>query len=121
MEETVTLAVHDYVNIESIMDPYYNLMLTSSYWSQSAGNVFAGRCHTFQYPTEVGADFVTDGFIFGLNPNQQYDVLIHDPNFYLLVTNPLVFPRFWLRFVVLGIVISQRTLHNILYFYRKLN
>ena len=100
LADTITVALHDYLNIDNLYNPEYNLMLTRSYWQQTAANIYMGRCHTLQYPTEVGANFLKDGFIFGLNPNQQYDILIHDPNFYLLVTNPVVFPRFWIRFSV---------------------
>ena len=46
------------------------------------------------------ADMVTDGFGFSLNPNQTYTILVHDPNFFLMASNPMVFPRIWATYKV---------------------
>ena len=70
-----------------------NGVKNSSYWSQNSAIVFLGRCYTFQFPESVQADMIGDGFWFGLNSSLTYDIAFHDPNFYLLTSNPLVFPR----------------------------
>ena len=77
-------------------------MLNSSYWTKTPGNVFMGMCHTFQYPEPLQADMVKDGFGFTLDPELSYTVIVHDPKYYIMGSNPLVFPRMWLTYKVKG-------------------
>ena len=59
-----------------------------------------GMCHTFQYPEPLQADTVNDGFGFALDPKKTYLIILHDPKYYVLGSNPLVFPRMWLTYTV---------------------
>ena len=60
---------------------------------------YYGMCHSFIYPGKVTAgDGEDDTFSFYLNPELSYRVIIHDPRFYHIVSNSLVFPRIWLEF-----------------------
>ena len=92
LDDTIAVAFHDMLKLNDV--------LNSSYWSEAPGSVFLGRCHTFQFPNKVEAHMITDGLIFGLDPNKAYVVLLHDPNYFLLASNPLIFPRIWLDYRV---------------------
>ena len=68
-----------------------------------------GTCHTFQYSKKLLADMVTEGVVFGLDPSLSYRIMLHDPNFYLLASNPLVFPRIWVEYKVVQNTIKKIT------------
>ena len=53
-------------------------------------------CHTFRNPEKIKAD--TLGGHFFLEPNMSYKVLLHDPQFYLILINSLTFPRIMLEY-----------------------
>ena len=73
-------------------------VVNSSLWSSRMATVYAGLCHTFTYPLPLSSHIDTDSFLFYLDPDLSYRVLIHDPKFYHVVTNSLAFPRIWLDF-----------------------
>ena len=73
-------------------------VMNSSLWSSSMAMVYAGLCHTFNYPRPLSADINTDSFLFYLDPSLSYRIIIHDPKFYHLVTNTIAFPRIWLEY-----------------------
>merc|ERR1711915_192629 len=52
-------------------------------------------CYTFSYKAKLKADMLTDGLVFQLDPKLSYRIIIHDPNYLLMASNPLVFPRIW--------------------------
>lgn len=85
-------------------------VMNSSFWSRNFGSPFMGTCHTFNYPVKVirwlsgcaimsmlqlNADMIVDGVVFMLDPELSYRVLFHDPRYFLMASNPLVFPRIW--------------------------
>ena len=69
-------------------------------WNITASNVYLGRCHTLLFTKPLLADMITDALGFGLNPEMSYRVLLHDQNYYLLASNPMVFPRIWVEYPV---------------------
>lgn len=69
-------------------------------WNITASNIYMGRCHTLQFSKPLLADMITDALGFGLNPEMSYRVILHDPNYYLLASNPMVFPRIWVEYTV---------------------
>ena len=73
-------------------------VMNSSLWSSNMASVFAGLCHSFTYPDYLSSHFNTENFLFFLDPDLSYWVLIHDPKFYHVVTNSLVFPRVLLEY-----------------------
>ena len=91
---------------ETIFDAFHNvieqndLLKNTSSWIVNKGNVYKGQCHTFQYPNPLQADAFEDVLMFAINPNISYEVFFHDPNYYLIVPNPMVFPRIWLEYKV---------------------
>ena len=87
INDTVISAFHDLTNPVSVMN--------EKYWTRNFGCPFLGMCHTFIFPTKLKADMLEDGVIFQLNPELSYKVIIHDPKYYLMASNPLVFPRIW--------------------------
>ena len=68
--------------------------MNSSQWSSYMATVYYGMCHTFRNTKKIGANYY--GGQFFLDPNITYKVIIHDPQFYLIVPGSLVFPRIWL-------------------------
>ena len=86
-----------------------DVLQNSSNWNVNKGSVFMGQCHTFQYPDPLQADMVTDGLLFAINPNISYRVFFHDPKYYLLVSNPMVFPRIWFEYEVMIKYITFKT------------
>ena len=87
INDTIITAFHDLTNITSVMNPIY--------WTPNFGSPYLGMCHTFIYPTKLKADMLADGVIFQLDPDLSYKVIIHDPKYFLMASNPLVFPRIW--------------------------
>ena len=99
---------------ETIHEAFFNVglkrnMLNTSYWRKTPGNVFMGMCHTFQFPDLLGADMVQDGFGFSVDPEKSFTVIVHDPKYYILGSNPLVFPRMWLTYKVKGLLRNSTT------------
>ena len=74
------------------IDTRNDLLLNTSNWNVTKGNVFVGQCHTFQNPNILQADAVMDGQLFAINPNLTYRVIFHDPKYFLITENPTVFP-----------------------------
>ena len=93
LNETIVEAYH---HVEKMNDVLKN----TSNWIMNKGNVFLGQCHTFQYPHNLQADAVSDGILFTLHTSLSYRVLIHDPKYYLLVTQPKIFPRIYFQLKV---------------------
>ena len=83
------------------MNEHNDLLANTSNWNVTNGSVYMGKCHTYQYPNTLEADMVTDGLLFALNPNTSYRVFFHDPKYYLLVSNPMVYPRIWFEYKVI--------------------
>ena len=75
-------------------------VMNSSLWSSSMATVYAGLCHSFNYPRPLSAKgYAADhSLLFYLDPSLNYRVLIHDPKFYHIVSNSLVFPRIFFNF-----------------------
>ena len=72
--------------------------MNSSIWSSNMANVYYGFCHTFTNPEKLPAAAYAPAGVFYLNPNLTYRVILHDPLFYHVVINGLVFPRVWLEY-----------------------
>ena len=90
---------------ETIREAFLHLklkqnILTNAYWNKTPGTVFMGMCHTFQYPDPLQADMTKDGFMFTLDPEKSYTIILHDPKYYIIGENPMVFPRMWLTYKV---------------------
>ena len=73
-------------------------VMNSSLWSSIMSVVYAGLCHTFDYPEPLSGDINRDSFLFYLDPNISYRIIVHDPKFHLLVTNSIAFPRIRLEY-----------------------
>ena len=94
---------------ETLMGAVYSLAIKQDIlhnnpdatWNTTASNIYFGKCHTLQFYKPLLADMITDGLAFGLNPNMSYRVILHDPNYYLLAYNPMVYPRISLEFTVI--------------------
>ena len=87
LNDTIKSAFHDIMQPKSIMN--------ASHWSQNFGSPYLGMCHTFIYPKKLKADMLADGLVFQLDPELSYKVILHDPKYLLMASNPLVFPRIW--------------------------
>ena len=103
---------------ETIHESFFNValkrnMLNTTYWRKTPGIVFMGMCHTFQYPDLLEADMVKDGFGFSIDSEKSFTVIVHDPKYYILGSNPLVFPRMWLTYKVKGLLRKFYTQHKI--------
>ena len=72
-----------------------NSIKTPKYWKPNFGSPHLGMCHTLSLPTKLKADMMADGLMFQLDPSLSYKVIIHDPKYFLMASNPLVFPRIW--------------------------
>ena len=70
------------------------------YWNDTTHIIYFGRCQTFMYPKEVGANSMTDSFFFSLKTHLNYQVYFHDSSYYYLATNPSIFPRIFINFQV---------------------
>ena len=88
LNETIFDAFQDTINRKDIP-------LNSSSWKVIKGSVLQGQCHTYQHPILLGADQTKDGIDFALLPDVPYLIFIHDPNFYLFASNPMIFPSMW--------------------------
>merc|ERR1711978_358155 len=72
--------------------------MKESLWSSNMVTTPFGLCHTFKYPGNIGADFYEDSFIFLLSTELNYRIIVHDPLFYHVIFNSLIFPRIWLEY-----------------------
>ena len=70
----------------------------SSFWTNDISLVTLGKCHTLNNSVSLG----TAKWIFPLDPYLDYTVVIHDPHFFLMTTNPATIPG-----VTLGLKASQ--------------
>ena len=73
-------------------------LMNSSLWSSSMATVYTGLCHTFNYPLPLSTQLNTESFLFYLETNVSYRLIIHDPKFYHIVMNNLAFPRVLLNY-----------------------
>ena len=73
-------------------------MLNSSLWSTTMATVYYGMCHTFRNTEKLPAMAMVPAGVFYLNPNLTQRIIIHDPLFYHILSNSLVFPRVWLEY-----------------------
>ena len=73
-------------------------MMNSSLWMSDMAMVYYGLCHTFRNPVKLKAMAQATAGSFYLNPNLTQRVIIHDPLFYHILSNALVFPRVWLEY-----------------------
>ena len=101
----------------------FHSMINESFWTSTMLTVPFGLCHTFRYPGNIGDDFYKDSFYFILSTNFNYKIIIHDPLFYHLIFNSLIFPRIWIeykrgenlmsdRFELTGISVTEHHLLN---------
>ena len=90
LDDTIKTAFHGATNPK--------LIKSQTHWRPNFGSPHLGMCHTFTYGTKLQADMVKDSLTFQLDPNLSYKVIIHDPKFFLMASNPLVFPRIWKEF-----------------------
>ena len=72
-------------------------VLNSSLWRSQMASVHFGLCHTFIYPTS-SLEAGQAKFGFYLEPGLSLKVLLHDPQFYHVLTNSLSVPRLWLQY-----------------------
>ena len=63
-------------------------------------NSYLGRRYTFQYPNLLEGKDSQDGTSFILLANESYNVVLHDPKYYLTTYRTLIFPRILKRFKV---------------------
>ena len=70
--------------------------MNTSLWRSDMASIYYGMCHTFRNPEKVDTDSSAGRFF--LEPNITYKVLLHDPQFYLILINSLTFPRIWLDY-----------------------
>ena len=71
-----------------------------SFWMADNTNVYQGQCHIFKYPNPIKAESALTGIKVLLNPTaRSYLILLHDPNFFLVIGTPGVFfPRVLKRY-----------------------
>ena len=67
--------------------------MNSSHWSSYLATTYYGICHTYKSPESFYANDLAGKFF--LDPNITYTVILHDPQFYHILTNSLAFPRVW--------------------------
>ena len=72
------------------------LLKNETNWKVNKANIHMGQCNTFQNP--ILAKTPDDNIQFALNPNISYTIILHDPKFYALLGNPMLFPRIWKHF-----------------------
>ena len=70
--------------------------MNSSLWSSDLATIYYGLCHTFRNPEKIAAGVYCGHFF--IDPNLTYKVILHDPQFYLVLPNSLAFPRIWLDY-----------------------
>ena len=63
------------------------------FWHSDVTTITAGQCHTLNYSELVGSRLDTNILFFSLNPELSYDVMIHDPAFYLHSLTPSAVPQ----------------------------
>ena len=63
--------------------------MSPSLWTSSLGAVELGMCHTLNLHQDLEADCHHGGLLFGLDPNLNYRVYIHDPRYFHFLSNPL--------------------------------
>ena len=87
---------------ETIMEAYVQHhpaadldILNSSYWINDISLTDMGNCHTLNNSVTL-AD---SKWAFSLDPNLYYKVLVHDPNFFMITTNPATIPFISLNLV----------------------
>ena len=59
----------------------------ADYWAAEFLNG-KGQCLIYQSPNHFGSEDYSHGIVIGLNPDLEYHVFIHDPNFFVLSHNP---------------------------------
>lgn len=69
--------------------------LNSKYWTSKFQAKQMGRCHTLQIPELLSGNAVENNIIVSLNAQTDllYVTLIHDPNYFLIASNPLTYSR----------------------------
>ena len=60
----------------------------SSFWTNDISLATLGKCHTLNNSVSLG----TAKWIFLLDDSHDYTVVIHDPHFFLMTTNPATIP-----------------------------
>ena len=95
---------------ETIFHAYFggkdDLLKNETNWIVNKANIHMGQCNTFQNPVLVKTEG-DDNTKFALNPNISYDIILHDPKFYALLGNPMLFPRIWKHFKANKVSILQ--------------
>ena len=64
-------------------------------WSSYMATIFFGMCHTIS--SQIKEDKEESTNIFLLDPNLNYRILIHDPNYYHILFKSVV-PRIWVDY-----------------------
>ena len=85
LNDTIKTAFYDLTSLKSLK--------VEKFWRENFGSPYLGMCHTFHATIKLKADMMKDGLIFQLDPELSYKIYIHDPKYYLMAANPLVYPR----------------------------
>ena len=72
---------------------YAKLISDSQFWKSDVTAMPVGKCHTLDYPEHLGSRLETNTLWFNLNSELSYDVIIHDPTFYIVTLSPSAIPQ----------------------------
>ena len=66
-------------------------MMKAKLWNSQFPAFFA--CHTLSINAMIGANFLDDDFYFALNKTLEYNLYLHDPDYFIPNYNPLALPH----------------------------
>ena len=91
-----------------------NVINNSSFWNDGAFHSVAGKYYTFHYPYPVKIDPMSNKILFAVNPNSSFTaILLHDPKFIFVNSNPGVYPRVYKEYQVIRKNLVKLVKYNI--------
>ena len=74
-----------------------SLTNTTNPWIEDFTRSVEGRCYTLNITERIGPDGKTDRLFFLLGYQMTYRIFIHDPNYFVINTNPLALPTIMMK------------------------
>ena len=90
----------DFVNVSRGVKDGFNPIQNQNLWVSDFTVGFLGLCQTLNTSEKMDVDFLNGSLFFALKKTLDYEIYIHDPNYFMINVNPLAMPYF--RFLANG-------------------
>ena len=84
----------DFVNVSKGVRNGFNAIQDPNMWVSDFTVSFLGLCHTLNTSVEMEFDFLSGAFFFTLNESLDYQVYVHDPDYFMINVNPFAMPYY---------------------------